>query len=64
MKGINLNKEVTYEYASFRYFEKNEYHVERFCESDVLLLVFDGILRFSEDCKFRPIGVNLSLQTV
>ena len=27
MKGINLNKEVTYEYASFRYFEKNEYHV-------------------------------------
>ena len=49
MKGINLNKEVTYEYASFRYFEKNEYHVERFCESDVLLLVFDGILRFSED---------------
>lgn len=49
MKGIDLNKDVIYEYASFRYFEKNEHHVERLCESDVLLLVFDGILRFSED---------------
>ncbi len=49
MNGINLNRPMTYEVASFRYFSKNEYHVTRTCESDVLLLVFDGILRFSED---------------
>ena len=49
MLCINLNKQITYKTASFRYFEKNECHCSRFCVDNVLLLVFDGILRFSEN---------------
>ena len=47
--GIDLNKNVIYKFASFRYFEKAEHHVTRFCKDNVLLLVFDGVLRFSEN---------------
>ena len=47
--GIDLNKPVQYKYASFRYFKKNEHHLVRFCEDNVLLLVYEGVLRFSED---------------
>ena len=49
MIGIDLNKPVLYRYASFRFFQKKEHHVTRFCSEDVLLLVYDGVLRFSED---------------
>ena len=35
--------------ASFRYFAPGEHHVRRICVCEVLLLVFSGILRFSED---------------
>lgn len=49
MKGVNLNKPITYKHASLRYFNKNEKHITRICEDDVLLLVFEGVLRFSED---------------
>ncbi len=49
MYGIDINKEIKYNFASLRFFEKNEYHVSRTCKDDVLLLVYDGILRFSED---------------
>ena len=49
MKGICLNQPINYKYASFRYFAENEHHVTRICPEDVLLLVFDGILRFSEN---------------
>ncbi len=49
MYGIDLNKEIKYEFASLRFFDEKEYHVSRVCKDDVLLLVFDGILRFSED---------------
>lgn len=49
MAGIDLNKNVIYKFASFRYFENAEHHVTRFCKDNVLLLVFDGVLRFSED---------------
>ena len=52
MNGIDLNKPIAYKHASLRFFNKNEHHIDRFCEDDVLLLVFDGVLRFSED------GVN------
>lgn len=48
MKGIDLNKPITYKYSSLRYFDKNEHHVTRFCEDDVLVLVFRGVLRFTE----------------
>lgn len=49
MRGIDLNKAITFKYSSLRYFSENEHHVTRLCKDDVLLLVFDGILRFSED---------------
>ena len=49
MEGIVLNQPILYKHSSLRYFEKNEKHVQRFCEDDVLVMVFDGVLRFSED---------------
>ena len=36
-------------YASFRYFERHEKHIDRVCPHNVLLLVFEGVLRFWED---------------
>lgn len=58
MAGIDLNKNVIYKFASFRYFEKKEHHVNRFCEDNVLLLVFDGVLRFSEDGEEREVSAG------
>lgn len=55
MYGIDLNKEIKYKFASLRFFDEKEYHVKRICNDDVLLLVFDGILRFSEDGVFYEI---------
>lgn len=49
MTGIDLNKPVTYKHASLRFFEKKEHHITRFCRDNVLLMVYDGVLRFSED---------------
>ena len=49
MTGIDLNKRIDFLHASLRYFSENEYHVTRICHEYVLLLVFDGILRFTED---------------
>ena len=55
MAGIDLNKNLIYKFASFRYFEKAEHHVSRFCTDNVLLLVFDGVLRFSENGEEREV---------
>ena len=49
MDGINLTLPITYGHSSLRYFYEGEHHVSRDCDEDVLLLVFEGILRFSED---------------
>ena len=49
MLGIDLNGEITLKTASLRFFEPNERHVSRLCPCDVLVLVYDGVLRFSED---------------
>ena len=49
MKGIDLNGEIAYKTSSLRFFEKNECHITRTCPHDVLLLVYEGVLRFSED---------------
>ena len=51
MRGINLNKPIIYKHASLRFFEKNEYHINRVCNDDVLLLVYEGVLRFLENGK-------------
>lgn len=55
MIGIDMNKPITYLYSSLRYFEANEHHVKRFCEEDILLLVFEGVLRFSENGEEKEI---------
>lgn len=49
MFGIDLNTTILFEHASLRYFKDGEHHVNRVLPYDVLLLVFDGVLRFSED---------------
>lgn len=49
MCGIRLDKSIEYRCASLRFFSKGEHHVSRICPDDVLLLVYDGILRFCED---------------
>ena len=49
MYGIDLNQPIEYCYASMRYFKPGEHHVNRIGHEDVLLLVYDGILRFTED---------------
>ncbi len=54
--GVDLDKPIIYSTASFRFFSKGEYHITRHCNCDVLLLVFDGVLRFTEDgvpCEVR-----------
>lgn len=55
MYGIDLNKPVIFRHASLRYFEKGEHHVNRVFPYDVLLLVFDGTLRFSENGVEREV---------
>lgn len=49
MYGIDLNKDIQYKFASLRFFDKKESHVTRVCRHDVLLLVYEGVLRFTED---------------
>ena len=49
MNGIDLNRPIHYQFASFRFFEKKERHIERYCSVNVLLMVFQGVLRFSEN---------------
>ena len=56
MDGIDLNKSLEDHGASFRYFAPHEHHVTRFCKDNVLLLVFDGVLRFEEDGVSYEVG--------
>lgn len=49
MEGIDLNSPINFLYSSLRYFREGEYHTTRTCYEDVLVMVFDGILRFRED---------------
>lgn len=48
MLGIELNKPILYKHSSLRFFNEGEHHLSRFCKDDVLLMVYDGVLRFSE----------------
>ena len=49
MNGIDMNKPVIFLHSSMRYFREGERHVTRTNPDEVLLLVYEGILRFSED---------------
>ncbi len=46
-----MNKPIVYKYSSLRFFEKNECHISRRCSDDVLVLVYEGVLRFMENGK-------------
>ena len=56
MYGLDLDMLPRYLSSSMRYFDKNERHVRRVCSDDVLVLVFKGILRFSEDGREIAVG--------
>lgn len=49
MRGIDVNKPIIYQYASYRKFSPGERHIDRYCIDDVLVMVFDGVLRFTEN---------------
>lgn len=49
MVGLDLNSPIIYKHSSLRFFTEGERHVSRFSNDDILLLVFDGVLRFSEN---------------
>jgi AraC-like DNA-binding protein len=51
MRGINLNCPLVYKHSSLRFFAENECHIDRLCRDDVLLLVYEGTLRFTENGK-------------
>ena len=55
MKGLSGKKLPKYKFSSYRYFEANEKHVTRICPDDVLLIVLDGVLRFSENGEEREV---------
>ncbi|MBQ4150619.1 MAG: helix-turn-helix domain-containing protein [Clostridia bacterium] len=46
---LSMRKLPTLAYSSFRYFEKHERHVTRVYNWNVLVMVFEGVLRFRED---------------
>lgn len=49
MRGIDLNKPIDFLHSSLRYFSEGEHHITRFCKDDVLLMVYEGVLCFTED---------------
>ena len=58
MFSIDLNSPIEYKCASLRYFRENERHVFRVCHEYVLLMVFDGVLRFMEDGEEYEVGAG------
>lgn len=53
--GLEMDTPILYKHASLRYFAPNEHHIRRYCTDDVLLLVFKGVLRFSENGRERTV---------
>ena len=58
MFSIDLNSPIEYKGASLRYFARGERHVSRFCREYVLLMVFDGTLRFIEEGEEYEVGAG------
>lgn len=56
MSSLNLNYPIIYKEASLRFFKENERHVSRVFNYDVLVLVFSGVLRFSENGVEKEVG--------
>lgn len=47
--GLNLNILPQYRFSSFKCFIPNEIHVSRICNDDVLIIMLDGELNFTEN---------------
>ena len=47
--GISMQTVPTYRLSAFRRFLPNERHITRVESGDILLLMLDGVLRFTED---------------
>ena len=45
---LDINKPIIYDCSSHRRFRKGERHITRVCGMSVLLLVYEGVLRFGE----------------
>lgn len=58
MQGIDLNHPIRFVHASMRCFSPGEAHVTRICPDHVLLLVFEGVLHFTEDGAPYEIGAG------
>ncbi len=52
---LNLDRPPQYRDSSFRAFLPGEKHVERTFSEDVLVMVYDGVLRFHEDGVLKEI---------
>ena len=52
---LNLDRPPQFCDSSFRAFLPREKHVDRICPEDVLVMVYDGVLRFHEDGVLREI---------
>ncbi len=57
-QGLSLEKLPEYAYSSFRYFEKHERHLTRTYRWDVLVMVFEGVLRFHEEGRLVEVGAG------
>ena len=58
MYSLNLNQPILYKHASFRFFDKNEHHIKRHSVDNVLLMVYEGVLRFTEDGIAHEVGAG------
>lgn len=55
---LSLEKLPRWAYSSFRYFEKHERHVTRTYRYDVLVMVFEGVLRFHENGRLVEVSAG------
>lgn len=51
MYGIDIDAPMKYVLSSMRFFAPHEHHISRKSGDNVLLMVYEGILRFEEDGK-------------
>ena len=56
MLRLNMDKPILYRHASLRSFEVGEHHVTRHYEYDILVLVYEGVLRFLEEGVLHEVG--------
>ena len=58
MEYVDLCQPILFRHASLRYFDPHEYHITRHCADDVLLLVYEGVLRFRENGIDREVSAG------